>query len=223
LASIDRSRRRARGTRFGQAQQVDMQPPPGCRSADAFCSPRCGLLGIEPYLLRGVHADAPRDARHADLASVTLVALPQHLDRFRSKGWQKPPQRLGRTVSGHAEQQRDLHIRGLPGHSLFQRRGVFMSIDEEKPGGVAEATQRRNSAEQDSAVAAVEDREAVLLKRCAHARVNRVHHFHQRAFVHWGAADCPSERPEPSKQTPIRSNDSRAKGISYAGCSHDPE
>ena len=92
-----------------------MQPPPGCLSADACSSPGCGLLGIAVYLLRGVEADVLCDSRHADLASVALVALPEHLDRLRSKGRQKPSQRLGRTVSARAEQQRDLHVRGLAG------------------------------------------------------------------------------------------------------------
>jgi hypothetical protein len=59
-----------------------------------------------------------------------------------------------------------------------------VSVHEEQSGGFAEVTQRRNSAEQDSAVAAVEDREAVLLQRCAHACVEGVHHFQQSALVH---------------------------------------
>lgn len=59
-----------------------------------------------------------------------------------------------------------------------------MSIDEQQPGPFAEVTQRGDSAEQDSAVAAIEDREAVLLQRRTHTRVNSLHHFQQSTLIH---------------------------------------
>jgi len=58
-----------------------------------------------------------------------------------------------------------------------------MSVDEQQPGRFSEITHRGNSAEQDSAVAAVEDRETVLLQRRAHARVDSLHHFQQSTFI----------------------------------------
>jgi len=58
-----------------------------------------------------------------------------------------------------------------------------MSVDKKQAGRAREVTERWYSAEQDRAVAAVEDREPVSPQRCSHARVNRLDHLQQRGLI----------------------------------------
>ena len=78
---------------------------------------------------------------------------------------------------GHPEQQRNLHVRRLTGRRLFNCCCVFVAIYEQQPGGVAPVIERRNSAEQNRAVAAIQDREAASPQRTSYSLVHGLDHL----------------------------------------------
>ena len=112
-----------------------------------------------------------------------IVVRPKHHERLRFQDADGRTQWLRQTMTGHAQQNRDLHVCRLAIRRLLHESGVFVSVDEQQPRLTDRVPQRRKRRQQNGTIRSVDQRELISRHGAGQLRTERLNHRQQGSSV----------------------------------------
>ena len=112
-----------------------------------------------------------------------VIMRTEHHERIRFQGAKGPADWLRQSFSRCSQQHSNLHVGRLSIRRPLHRRGVFVTVDEEKSRFTDRVLQCRNGRQQNGTVRAVHDRELISGYGCAQRCVQLPNHREERPSV----------------------------------------